>query len=765
VEAYNNKVTCRTNSALRLYNTNKASFYNNTITSEGSGGAGIEIQKFGAPVMNDIKVYNNVIYKTALSGIWIFGSGSYSTSSTNVHIHHNRIYDTGTRSSTGVRGGIVSDGFNALIENNVIDGGYGAGIAQKNSYSSAPSGSGFVLTLRNNIISNTRAGPGVSNALTSTHSFSLQNNCFFGNAGGDCKNVKLSPSDIKADPQYVNRTKHDYRLKSKAGRWNGGSWVIDSISSPCIDAGYTLSDYSREPENNGNRINIGPDGNTNYASKSETSIPDKGHAPVIDPIPKATVETGKNLNFTVKASDSDGDKLTYSVPDLPAGVSFNGESGFFSWTPADGQEGSYSITFEVSDGKLKDSEAASINVVKKENFMNLSDKIYDNRLRETLPETVYSDKSFLDIGGISSVDRYRDIAWFDISEYNNSAEISSAIISLFWYYPTSERVNDTVIEIYRPASTWNSSYVSWNNKDKNIAWDNPGGDWYDKKGVLQGSTPYATLTLKASDLPNNSYCELNITDLVREYVSGKYANTGFLIKARNESENYIAFYSSEGGNERQKPKLTITKKPAVYTVKKPVFTNTTIAGAKDNLLRETAPENVFPDKVFIDLGGKTGSERYRDIMSFNLGGYTNAAQINKATLALFWYYPASPRAKDTVIEIYRPASAWNSSYVSWNKKNKGVAWKIPGGDWYDKKGILQGSTPYTTLTVKASALASNRYCEFNVTDLVKEYASGKYANTGFLIKARTESENYIAFYSAECGNKSQVPKLNIEKKL
>ena len=137
VEAYNNRITCSTNSGLRIYNTNHVSFYNNNITSEGSGGAGIEIQKHGTSVMDDIEVYNNTIYRTVLSGIWIFGSGSYLNSSANVHIHHNQIYDTGTDSSRKEIGGIVSDGFNVTIENNVIDGACGAGIVQKNVYSTA----------------------------------------------------------------------------------------------------------------------------------------------------------------------------------------------------------------------------------------------------------------------------------------------------------------------------------------------------------------------------------------------------------------------------------------------------------------------------------------------------------------------------------------------------------------------------------------------------------------------------------------------------
>ncbi|HEY3360390.1 MAG TPA: PKD domain-containing protein [Methanosarcina sp.] len=298
VEAYNNRITCRTNSGLRVYNTNNVSFYDNNITAEGYGGAGIEIQKDAGKMdvtMDDIDVYNNTIYKTQLAGIWIFGSGTYSPSSTNASVHHNQIYDTGNKSSDGNIGGIVSDGFNVLVENNVIDGAYGAGIAQKNVYSSSPlNGSGYVITARNNIITNTRPssdganGFGILSLLKDTHSFILQNNCLYNNSGSDYSGVDAPSADVRADPRYADRNSHNYHLKSKAGCWNGSDWVNDSITSPCIDAGYALSDYSKEPEPNGNRINIGPDGNTEYASKSELTFPvanfsankTEGYAPV-----------------------------------------------------------------------------------------------------------------------------------------------------------------------------------------------------------------------------------------------------------------------------------------------------------------------------------------------------------------------------------------------------------------------------------------------------------------------------------------------------
>jgi PKD repeat protein len=518
--------------------------------------------------------------------------------------------------------------------------------------------------------------------------------------------------------------------------------------------------------------------------------------------------------------------------------------------------------------------------------------------------------------------------------------------------------------------------------DKNIPWSKQGGDWYDKNGILQGSTPYATLTLKAGSLPNNTSCEFNVTNLVREFTSGKYSNTGFLIKARTESDNYIAFSSdkcklylstsrlptadfssnatsgyaplsvqfndlsknatewewdfgdntystqqspmhtySGAGNytvnltvsnlngtdsklatisvQKSIPRITwsnpagitygtalggnqlnayatvpgtfvytpeegtvlnagvrtlqvdftpvdtanytnASKNVVINVLEIPVLpsanfsTNVTtgsvpltvqftdlsknarsrtwnfgdsanstqrnpahtysVAGnytvvltvsnsngtdsmegnisafkkeIKSNLsivynnrLREASPEDVLSNALFLDIGGKSEVGRYRDVIWFDLSEY-NDTQIINVTLSFFWYYPSSSRLEDTIVEIYRPASAWNSSYLSWNKKNKGIVWNNPGGDWYDKNEVSQGSIPYATLTLKASDLPSNSYCEFDVTDLVRGYVGGKYSNTGFLIKARKESDNYVAFYSAQIGNSSEVPKLKL----
>jgi hypothetical protein len=40
--------------------------------------------------------------------------------------------------------------------------------------------------------------------------------------------------------------------------------------------------------------------------------------------------------------------------------------------------------------------------------------------------------------------------------------------------------------------------------------------------------------------------------------NGKYNNTGFFLKAKDENENHIAFYSSDWSNASQRPKLTVS---------------------------------------------------------------------------------------------------------------------------------------------------------------------------------------------------------------
>lgn len=259
IKAWGNRITCRTNGGLRVMNSNHVKFYENTIDSFyhwSAGGSAILIEKTTG-VVNDVEVYNNTINNTYGPGMWLIGYGdSYSKKEAqNVHIHHNTFYNTGTNPSINWVGGIVTSGFyDTLIENNVFDGIYHGAIINMypssgdldHSVDLSPQGTGYKTIVRNNIIVGTQkrtkdpAGTGyaVINYLPGTHTIVLENNCLYSNSGGTYKNAS-STTDIYTAPLFVNRSKHDYHLRS---------------NSPCIGAGYSSSGSSRDFAENGNNI-------------------------------------------------------------------------------------------------------------------------------------------------------------------------------------------------------------------------------------------------------------------------------------------------------------------------------------------------------------------------------------------------------------------------------------------------------------------------------------------------------------------------------
>ena len=236
VSAWNNCITCRTNSGLRIRNSNHVKFHDNMIDSFynwSAGGSGIQIEKSKNKV-NDVEVYNNTIHDTYGPGIWLIGYGEpyFKDDAKNVHIYHNIFYSTGKNPRIDWVGGIVTSGFyDTLIENNVFDGVYHAAIIHMYpksvdySLDLSPKGMGYTTIVRSNIIVNTQkrkkdpdgTGYGVINSLSETHTFVLENNLLYNNMGGHYKNAS-SKTDIYVDPLFVDQKHHDYRLISNVQR-------------------------------------------------------------------------------------------------------------------------------------------------------------------------------------------------------------------------------------------------------------------------------------------------------------------------------------------------------------------------------------------------------------------------------------------------------------------------------------------------------------------------------------------------------------------
>nr|WP_172635214.1 disaggregatase related repeat-containing protein [Methanomethylovorans hollandica] len=560
-----------------------------------------------------------------------------------------------------------------------------------------------------------------------------------------------------------------------------------------------------------------------------------------------TVTVGSSVTFDGSASTDDKGIASYSWDfDLSNGITTEATTMAASHIYA--SPGTYTVTLTVTDTAghvATDTLQVVVSSATSTTTASYS-PTYDNRLRSASPTSVLSTTTYLDIGRSSAT--VRDVMLFDLSSYKTTDTISKATLSLYWYYPAgSTRTSDTIVEVYRPVE-WDPKYVTWNSRTSGTLWTTVGGNWYDKNAVSQGTTPYASATFAAGTIPDNKYYDFDVTQLVQEYVSGKYKNTGFFLKAKTESGNYIAFYSAEASNTAVRPKLTITSASGSTTVDNlPVanagadktatvgtsvtfdasastddkgiasyswdfdlsngitaeaatmiasktytatgtytvtLTVTDTVGQKstdtvqvvvssasspvstvsytptyDNRLRSASPTSVLSTTTYLDIG--RSSATVRDVMLFDLSSYKTTDTISKATLSLYWYYPVgTTRTSDTVVEVYRPVE-WDPKYVTWNSRMSGVSWTTAGGSWYDKNAVSQGTTPYASVTFTGTKLPDNKYYDFDVTQLVQEYVSGKYKNTGFFLKARTESGNYIAFYSLESSNAAVRPKLTI----
>ena len=75
---------------------------------------------------------------------------------------------------------------------------------------------------------------------------------------------------LSVDPLFADAGGEDYHLRSTGGHWNPAtqSFVTDTSSSLCIDAGAPYDSFAQEASPNGARINMGADGGTAQASRT-----------------------------------------------------------------------------------------------------------------------------------------------------------------------------------------------------------------------------------------------------------------------------------------------------------------------------------------------------------------------------------------------------------------------------------------------------------------------------------------------------------------
>lgn len=164
-------------------------------------------------------------------------------------------------STAGIGG--WSNNSQLIIANSTISDNFGIGIESQ------------TVTLTNSIVSGNNRQLAVNTA-TSVVTFSNIEGGWPGEGNIDADPCFVTPGHWE-DPCNTPEWSWDdiwihgdYYLKSQAGRWdpNSEAWVIDEVTSLCIDAGNPMDPIGHEPFPNGGMINMGAYGGTEEASKS-----------------------------------------------------------------------------------------------------------------------------------------------------------------------------------------------------------------------------------------------------------------------------------------------------------------------------------------------------------------------------------------------------------------------------------------------------------------------------------------------------------------
>ena len=234
-----------------------------TITGGCADGTGNDIFGGGvfnyevSPTISHCIIKDN--YASIGGGMCNFGTG---TTSADVDVINCLIIDNDALSGAGVACGAYSTNVfeNCTISNNV------ATISGGGIYSSSSSCDTEIINsiVWGNTDSDDLNYEIVSNATDVEIIYSNYGNVAAVSSG----TFTYTGINSSLEPRFVGSG--DYHLKSKAGRWNGSTFVTtdaEAETSICIDGGDSTSDYSNEPSDDGDRINLGYYGNTAEASK------------------------------------------------------------------------------------------------------------------------------------------------------------------------------------------------------------------------------------------------------------------------------------------------------------------------------------------------------------------------------------------------------------------------------------------------------------------------------------------------------------------
>ena len=203
------------------------------------------------------------------------------------------------------------------------------------------------------------------------------------------------------------------------------------------------------------------DGSLTDSETLTVTVRDVNVAPVLNTIDDQTVNEFVELTFTATASDDDS--LTFSFDGtVPSGAAIT-DDGNFTWTPTESQDGDHTITVQVTDGSLTDSETLTV-TVNEVNVAPVLNAIGDKGTSELVELTFTATASDTDV-----VDNVVNTLTFSFDgTVPSGAAITSA--GVFTWTPTESQVgsHDITVQV-TDGSLTDSETLTVTVRDVNVA--------------------------------------------------------------------------------------------------------------------------------------------------------------------------------------------------------------------------------------------------------------------------------------------------------
>ena len=478
-----------------------------------------------------------------------------------------------------------------------------------------------------------------------------------------------------------------YSWSSTGGTISGSGNAV-SWTAPATDGTYSITASVS-------------DGKGGTADQSVTVTVSSNHAPVISSVTPnpATVVAGGSSAITCTATDADSDTLTYEW--VASGGAISGSGNVVSWT-APAEEGGYSITATVSDGKDGTATLSAAIVVE----VNHAPVITD----------LTSSPISVAPSATASINCFATDADSDTLSYawNTSAgTVTGSGGGITWQAPATEGscTIDVVVSDGNGGTDTRSLIIS-------VA---------ASTGSLSISSTPSGATIYIDGSSTGSITPCTIAGLTPGSHTVKLTKTYY----KNKTDTVTVVADSTAGVNwalTAAPPTTVTIQPSA-------------AAGKDSYVIKTIPTSNRGDYTALYVGANVVGQETRAYLEFNLGSIPSTANVTSAELGL--WYAGTGDATVASIGAYRVTSVWNESTITWNNKPTYYA------------------SPYSYTSIPAAV--TNNYMEWDMKYMVQYWVKGTYPNRGVMLMDTNEAtaETWKGFYSSDWTTATQRPKLTI----